>query len=105
MSQNKIFELNILNTMDITTIKNCEVMKKGIHSKEQVHHLKFYKNGRTITAIMTDKIGMIKGVGIAKCNPKDTFDIGTGTALAEIRAREDFYKNTAERFLRGNFNG
>ncbi|ACO85593.1 hypothetical protein EXN00_16590 [Clostridium botulinum] len=99
MSQKKIFELNILNTMDITTIKECEGMKKGIHSKEQVHHLKFYKNGRTITAVMTDKTGMIKGVGVAKCNPKDTFDIKTGLVLAEMRAREDFYKSTANRFL------
>ncbi|EPY2295882.1 hypothetical protein ACXATC_003552 [Clostridium sporogenes] len=103
MSQNKIFELNILNTMDIIKIKNCEGMKKDIYSKEQVHHLKFYKNGRNITAVMTNKLGEIKGVGIAKCNPKDTFDIGTGTALAEMRAREDFYKNTAKRFLREDF--
>ncbi|EPS56799.1 hypothetical protein [Clostridium botulinum] len=103
MSQKKIFELNILNTMDITTIKECKGMKKGTHSKEQIHHLKFYKNERTITAVMTDKTGIIKGVGIAKCNPKDIFDIKKGLPLAEMRARENFYKSTAERFLREEF--
>ncbi|HBJ2608690.1 hypothetical protein FDA77_16770 [Clostridium botulinum] len=99
MSQKKIFELNILNTMNITAVKECKGMKKGVHSKNQLHHLKFYKNGRNITAVMTDKTGMIKGVGIAKCNPKDTFNIRIGLQLSEIRAREDFYKSTANRFL------
>ncbi|KEI87691.1 hypothetical protein N492_12215 [Clostridium botulinum B2 267] len=99
MSQKKIFELNILNTMNVTAVKECKGMKKGVHSKNQLHHLKFYKNGKTITSIMTDKTGMIKGVGIAKCNPKDIFDIKTGLVLAEMRAREDFYKSVANRFL------
>lgn len=99
MSQMKIFELSIVNTMDITTIKECKGMKKGIHFKKQVHHLKFYRNDRNITAVMTNKNGKIKGVGIAKCNPKDKFDIEKGLQLAEMRAREDFYKSTAKRFL------
>jgi len=103
MSQKKIVELRILNTIDITKIKNCEGMEKDIYSKEQVHHLKFYKNGRNVTAVMTNKLGTIKGVGIAKCNPKDTFDIETGLILAEMRARENFYKSTAKRFLREEF--
>ncbi|ENK1244764.1 hypothetical protein AB2063_002977 [Clostridium botulinum] len=100
MSQKKIFELNILNTMDITKVKG---MEKDIYSKEQVHYLRFYKNRRNITAVMTNKFGAIKGVGVAKCNPKDTFKISTGMVLAEMRAREDFYKNTAKRFLREEF--
>ncbi|EJP6471403.1 hypothetical protein NHI66_000652 [Clostridium botulinum] len=99
----KIFELNILNTMDITTIKECLGMKKGNCVKKQVHHLKFYRNDRNITAVMTNKFGTIKGVGVAKCNPKDTFEISTGMVLAEMRAREDFYKSTAERFLKEEF--
>lgn len=103
MSQKKIFELNILNTMDITTVQECKGMKKGIHSKEQVHYLRFYKNGRNITAVITNGNGTIKGVGIAKCNPKDTFNIKKGLPLAELRAREDFYKNTAKRFLKEEF--
>ncbi|HCL4466723.1 TPA: hypothetical protein N2D60_003509 [Clostridium botulinum] len=99
MSQKKIFELNILNTMDITTMKECKGMKKGVHSKKQLHHLKFYRNDRNITAVMTNENGTIKGVGIAKCNPKDIFDIEIGLVLSEMRAREDFYKSTANRFL------
>ncbi|WP_409068894.1 hypothetical protein ACFLKC_14270 [Clostridium caseinilyticum] len=99
MSQKKIFELFIVNTMDITTMKECKRMKKGTRLKKQVHHLKFYKNGRNITAVMTNETGAIKGVGIAKCNPKDRFDIRKGLQLSEMRAREDFYRSTANRFL------
>lgn len=34
MSQKKIFELFIVNTMDITTIKECKRMKKGTRLKK-----------------------------------------------------------------------
>ncbi|ACQ51791.1 hypothetical protein FDF29_11815 [Clostridium botulinum] len=103
MSQKKIFELRILNTMDIRTMKECKGMKKGFHYKRQIHHLKFYRNDRNITAVITNESRTIKGIGIAKCNPKDKFDIRKGLQLSEIRARGDFYKNTAERFLREEF--
>ncbi|NFO72341.1 hypothetical protein FDC51_19830 [Clostridium botulinum] len=103
MSQKKIFELNILNTMDIRTMKECKGMKKGFHYKRQIHHLKFYRNDRNITAVITNESGTIKGVGVAKCNPKDTFNVRIGLPLAEFRARENFYKNAAERFLREEF--
>ncbi|NFP92378.1 hypothetical protein [Clostridium sporogenes] len=103
MSQKKIFELNILNTMDIRTMKECKGMKKGFHYKRQVYHLKFYRNDRNITAVITNESGTIKGVGVAKCNPKDKFNIRIGLQLSEMRAREDFYKNTAKRFLKEEF--
>ncbi|WP_243149571.1 hypothetical protein [Clostridium niameyense] len=52
---------------------------------------------------MTNFDGTIKGVGIARCNPKDKFKQITGCELAEMRAREDFYKNVANKYLKEEF--
>ena len=103
MSQQKISEVNIVNTMNISTVKMCKGFKKGEYVKTQRHKVKVYQSGTTLTTltmVITNARGA-KGVGVAKCNPKDKFNLEFGLHLAEYRAREDFYKSLAEMYIKG----
>jgi hypothetical protein len=58
--------------------------------------IRFYQNGTTITCVIqTHGISGMKGVGVAKCNENDSFNLTKGVALAELRARGDFYNKLA----------
>ncbi|MBU3208578.1 hypothetical protein KPL28_02875 [Clostridium algidicarnis] len=100
MGQQKINEVNIVNTMNILTVKACKGFRKGEYTKTQRHKIKVYQSGTTLTAVITNTIGA-KGVGVAKCNPKDKFNLEFGLRLAEYRARENFYKNLVEMHIKG----
>jgi len=100
MSQQKISEVNIVNTMNIRTVKVCKGFRKGEYVKTQMHKIKVYQSGTTLTALITNTRGA-KGVGVARCNPKDNFNLEFGLHLAEYRAREDFYKSLAEMYIKG----
>ncbi|APH20911.1 hypothetical protein [Clostridium botulinum] len=94
--QIKIHELNVKNTMNINIVKGLEGCKKGDIIKYQNHNIKFFKNNKIITCVISNKFE-VKGIGIAKCHPDDFFDIKYGVILAELRARENFYKNLSKR--------
>lgn len=65
-----------------------------------VKTITFYQNGTTITCVFVSE-SCHKGVGVARCSPKDTFDIYKGVTIAELRARENFYKNLCNSFIDG----
>ncbi|QDY27088.1 hypothetical protein [Clostridium botulinum] len=96
--QIKIYELDVKNTMNINTIKELKGFKKGNFVKHQNHNIKFFKNNRIITCVISNKIGD-KGVGVSKCHPNDSFNITYGAKLAEVRARVDFYKNISKNII------
>lgn len=84
--------LNIKETMEYEgefNIKGFEINGEKVNRRKMT----YYKNKNVITCVI--KKGSLKGVGIAKCNPRDKFDYHTGMVLAELRAKEDYYKNTS----------
>lgn len=89
--------LNIKETMEYEgefNIKGLDTKGKKVNTRKMA----YYKNKNVITCVI--KKGSLKGVGIAKCNPKDKFDYHTGMVLAELRARENYYKNTSLTIIR-----
>jgi len=64
------------------------VKDKGIDT------FKYYQNRNTITCILTFED--IKAIGIAKCSPKDKFNLSHGVKLSEMRAKQDFYRILAK---------
>lgn len=59
------------------------------------HDYKYYQNGNAVICTMTNQ--ETKGVGIAKCHPRDNFNLRKGLVMAELRATADFYTNMAKK--------
>lgn len=58
----------------------------------------WYRNGNVVTCVVES--GRHKGVGIAKCNPKDKFNYDKGCELAEARANINFHESIAKDLAR-----
>lgn len=83
-------------TMKIISHMNFEGAKNGEYTKTNgIRTLMYYQNDRTITCVITS--GSIKAVGTSKCHPNDEFIEFKGIAIAEHRARSEYYRQLASR--------
>ena len=58
------------------------------------------RKGRMIICTITSMSSpWLKGVGVANCSPEDEFDARTGSKIAEMRAKSDFYRMISERMI------
>lgn len=64
-------------------------------TKRFKHEYQYFQNGTTITCISINSKYGFKAIGIAKCNPKDKFDLEKGMRISEIRCKSDYYKQLA----------
>lgn len=87
--QMKLAEVSSLESMNV----KVKLAIAGLHGGkvQNKKDIRWYQNGNIITCVTTGTHS--KGVGIAKCSPKDKFDHIKGMRIAEIRARADFYNN------------
>lgn len=61
----------------------------------------YYKDGFKTTCIMTSKeMYGVSGVGVARCNSDiDEYNIDFGMTLANLRAKSDYYKKLADKYI------
>lgn len=85
------------NTIGVKTKRSLDMVKKSIVNK---YKLVTIRKGRTITCTITAlSLPNLKGVGVARCLLEDEFDVKTGSRIAELRAREDFYRQLSKRVI------
>ena len=92
--------IGFLNTKETMNCKG-EWKFKGLESETEKcnsRSLKYYRNKNVITCVL--RSNGKKAIGIAKCNPKDKFNYYDGVLIAELRARENFYKITVENHIK-----
>jgi len=93
----------LIGTLTAKETMNCkgEFEIKGFKNeieKCNSRNLKYYRNKNVITCVI--RSNGKKAIGIAKCSPKDKFNYYDGVLIAELRARENFYKITVENHIK-----
>lgn len=102
MGNKKVGSLNVKHT--ISYDGDMPSLFKSTGSKETNLVYIYFQNLEkgTCTCIIKSH-GEVKGIGVARCNPKEKFDLGKGITIAEYRAKINQYEKNIK--ILGKSNG
>lgn len=93
MSNKKVGSLKVKNTLSFNGDMPEPFKCKGSKETNSVYiYFQNIKKGTCTCIIKSTLTGEVKGIGIARCNPNDRFDLTKGTAIAEYRAKINQYE-------------